>query len=92
MNLGEIVKNARIVAGLTLQDVANHTGVSIGYLSEIENGKALRPKMQPLRDIAGFLCINQDEIIMAAQRIPEDVYWKVVRTPSLIAVIRSYEA
>ena len=92
MNLGEIVKNARISAGLTLQDVAKHTGLSIGYLSEIENGKSLRPKMKALRDIAGFLCINQDDIIMAAQRIPEDVYWKVVRTPSLVAIIRSYEA
>lgn len=91
MNLGDIVKNPRIAAGLTLQDVAKHTGLSIGYLSEIENGKVLRPKMKPLRDIAGFLCINQDEIIMAAQRIPEDVYWKIVRNPELVKIIRAYE-
>lgn len=91
MNLGEIVKNYRVSASLTLQDVANQTGLSVGYLSEIENSKVMRPKMRTLMDIAGFLCIQQDEIIMAAQRIPEDVYWKIVRNPELVKIIRAYE-
>lgn len=41
--LGAYIKGARDKAGMTLADVSEATGLNIGYLSLIENGKR-KPK------------------------------------------------
>lgn len=38
-NIFEVVKTARKSRGLTLKEVSKETGISVGHLSEYENGK-----------------------------------------------------
>lgn len=91
MTLGELLKNARISKGLTLSKVAEHSEISIPYLSDLENGKALRPKIKILQKCAEYLCIDSDVLIISAEKIPPDVYWKIVRHPFLLKTIRDIE-
>lgn len=37
--LGEVIRDYRLVKGMTLRDVSAKAGVALGYLSEIELGK-----------------------------------------------------
>jgi transcriptional regulator with XRE-family HTH domain len=39
-NFGESLKKLRTVKGITLQDVSNATGLSVSFLSLVENGKS----------------------------------------------------
>ncbi|MBT8489939.1 MAG: XRE family transcriptional regulator [Deltaproteobacteria bacterium] len=39
-NVGENLKKRRTVKGITLQDVSNATGLSVSFLSLVENGKS----------------------------------------------------
>ena len=90
MTLGKLLKNARISNGLTLQRVADYIGISTPYLSDLENGKALRPKIEILQKCAEYLGIEADDLIIAAEKIPPDVYWKIVHNPHLLDVVRNY--
>ena len=48
---GQNIKEARKEAGLTLQDIANETKLSISFLSDIERGRTL-PSLKTLQKIA----------------------------------------
>jgi len=39
MKLGDLIKQRRETAGMSLQDVADAVGATKGYIWEIENGK-----------------------------------------------------
>lgn len=55
--LGTDIREARKARGLTLQQVANATKLSVGHLSEIERGIA-SPSVIALHDIAGAIGIT----------------------------------
>jgi len=63
MTLGEIVKNGRLKAGLTLENVAKACGVSKTAVFAIENGKNM-PRFETAAKLARLL--NLDLQIMAA--------------------------
>ena len=88
MTLAEILKKARADKGLTLQKVADWANISVPYLSDLENGKALRPKIEILQKCAEYLGVDSDVLIVAAEKIPPDVYWKIVHRPELLHAIR----
>ena len=91
MTLQKILKESRQKAKRTLQDVADYIGISAPYLHDLENGKALRPKIWILQKAAEYYSINADLIIINAEKIPPDVYWKIVNHPELLEVIRQTE-
>ncbi|MDQ2975181.1 MAG: transcriptional regulator [Acidobacteriota bacterium] len=41
--LGEFLKDLRLIRKLTLRDVGGKTGISNGYISQVENGQIKRP-------------------------------------------------
>lgn len=41
MKLGDLIKQRRETAGMSLQDVADAVGATKGYIWEIENGKTV---------------------------------------------------
>ncbi len=89
LTLGETLKNARVSKDLILQRVCDHAKISTAYLSDLENSKALRPKIEILQKIAAFLEIDTDALIICAEKIPPDVYWKIIRNPQLLNIIRN---
>lgn len=55
--VGEKIKFERINHGLTLQDLADETGLSVSFLSQLENGK-ISPSLKALDKIASFFSIH----------------------------------
>lgn len=88
MNLADYVKSLRVKRGYTLSYVCSRIGISISHLHDIENGNQKRPKLDVLRSISDFYNVDEDNLISLAQKIPRDVYWKIVNNPQLIQMIR----
>ena len=52
--LGEIIKNRRVVLGLTIRDLADLTGISKTTISELERG-VTNPTLEVLQNIFEYL-------------------------------------
>lgn len=91
MTLGEALKSAREKNGYTLKKSAKHIGLSISYLNGLEQGHAHKPKMKYLYAAAGFYGIPIDELCIAAERIPQDVFYKIIAHPELLQIIRDHK-
>jgi transcriptional regulator with XRE-family HTH domain len=59
LSLGEFIRDQRTVAGLSLRDLAQQTGVSNAYLSQIERGLH-EPSLRVLQAIAAALGVPLD--------------------------------
>lgn len=51
MTIGETIKNVRRKKGLKLRELSERTGISISFLSDIENGRS-NPSVKRLKSIA----------------------------------------
>lgn len=91
MLLSEIIKNARKNRHLTLREVARLTKISLTQLHYIETGKQPRPKMEILYKLSAFYNIPIDIICIASTRIPSDIFYKIIRCPELMGVIRQHK-
>ncbi len=91
MTFAQTIKESRISAGFTLKFCSEHLGISIGYLNDLEQGRALRPKMNVIYAMSGLYGIPLDDLCIVADRIPQDVYYKIIRQPELLKVVRDYE-
>lgn len=88
---GEKIKNIRKYKRLTLQYVAKEIGVSVAYLSDLERGKKIKPKIRILYALAGLYKVDVDDICLSAGRIPTDVFYKITRCPELLEVVRKHK-
>jgi transcriptional regulator with XRE-family HTH domain len=61
-DLGQRIRKARHLRGLTLEQLARMTETDKGYLSRIENGK-MEPTLKRLRSIAKHLDIPPSRLI-----------------------------
>lgn len=50
--LGTNLKKYRVDAGITLPRMAHQAGVSVGYLTALENGRAPSPRLDRLMAVA----------------------------------------
>jgi transcriptional regulator with XRE-family HTH domain len=91
MTFAELIKNRRLSGGFTLSKAAKQIGISIGYLNDLEQGRALRPKMKYIYAMAGLYGVSIDEICIAAERVPQDVFYKIIKNPDLLDVIRAWK-
>jgi transcriptional regulator with XRE-family HTH domain len=74
--LAQEFRNARTSRGLTLADVAANTGLSVGYISDIERGRT-RPSLQTLGTLERFY------------GVPETTFEDVRDNERYITVLRS---
>ena len=88
--LGDMVRTARKTRGLTIRDACTMLRVSPGHLHAIETGKIERPKMEVIYSLAAYYGLPSDDVCLAATRIPQDCFYKIIRCPSLIEVIRNF--
>lgn len=63
--VGEQIRHYRKERGLTLSDLAAKTGVSVSYLSEIEQGKK-RPSLRTLERICAGLNLSKGAVLMSS--------------------------
>jgi transcriptional regulator with XRE-family HTH domain len=90
MSLAKKLKSARKDRGDILEKVAKAVGISTTYLNDLENGIVFRPKIEFISSLADYYGINKDELILASGKIPQDVYYKIIKYPELLEVIRGY--
>ena len=64
-NLGEILRQQRIMIPLTLKELAVRSAVSPSYLGRIERGERF-PSASVLRKIAGYLGFEENELFVLA--------------------------
>ena len=64
-NLGEIIKQQRLMMSLTLQELAGGAGVSSSHVGRIERGERF-PSAHILRKIAKPLGFDEDELFTLA--------------------------
>ena len=70
--IGREVRHWRRIRGLTLGQIGERSGLNVGYLSQIENGKAL-PSLEALMAIASAMDVPPAWLFMSSDRPPRVV-------------------
>ncbi len=84
MTFGERVRELRKAKNLTLRDVAKKVRVNFTYISKIENQKldfGEYPSEDLIRKLAKVLEADEDELLLLAKKIPEDIKRRVIERP-----------
>ncbi|SIQ34855.1 helix-turn-helix domain-containing protein [Halanaerobium kushneri] len=66
--VGEKIKLERLNHDLTLQELADETGLSVSFLSQLENGK-IAPSLKALDKIASFFSIHIANLFVKPQSL-----------------------
>lgn len=87
--LGQVIKDARTRAGLSLREVAARVPINFVYLSEIENDKNT-PSEKVLRGLADIpdLKLDFDVLMSLAGKISETVFEYLKEQPQFGKIIR----
>ena len=84
MTFVERVRELRKAKNLTLRDVAAKVDINFTYLSKIENGKldfSDFPSEKLIRKLAKALGSDVDELLLMAEKIPDEIRKRVVQRP-----------
>lgn len=76
--LGPLIRKIRKQHGLTLQELADGAGISVGYLSQVERDRAT-PSLGSLAQIAGALGLGLDAFVATPR--PEDSLTRAATRP-----------
>lgn len=86
--LGETIKLYRQIAGMTLRQIEDATGISNAYLSQLENGKIKKPSADVLHKLSKLLNVNIETFLFAAGIIKE----KPKTNSNLLAdIVKAYD-
>lgn len=86
----EIIKIERVRRGLTIEEAANKMEISRSILHRLETSDDRKPKMDELKLLSNFYEIGYDDLCFAAERVPEDVYYKLAKSRELYDVVRKF--
>jgi len=81
---GKRVRELRKAKNLTLRELAAKVKVNFTYLSKIENQKLSfgeYPSEDLIRKLAKVLGDEEDDMLLLAQKIPEDIKKRVIERP-----------
>ncbi len=84
MTFGERVRELRKAKNLTLRDLAAKVKVNFTYLSKIENHKldfGDYPGEGLIRRLAKVLGADEDELLLLAEKVPDEIRRRVVQRP-----------
>src|SRR5579859_2716572 len=70
-NLGDLLRDARVAADLSLRDLAKKLGITPSYISDIENNRRV-PSEDVLRQLAETFDLKFDELMALAGRVGDD--------------------
>jgi transcriptional regulator with XRE-family HTH domain len=70
-DVGERLRELRVKAGLSQRDLADLVGVGFPHISKVESGKE-RPSDDLLRSVALHLDVEVDELLILAERLPDE--------------------
>jgi len=76
VQFGKRVRELRVRSGLTQQLVAKRMGVSVSYISKVENGKLHfgdYPSERFIYRLADELQADEDELLLLANKVPASI-------------------
>ena len=82
VEIGELLRGRRQGLGVSLRSVAQQIGVDPAYLSRVEGGR-VRPSESLLQGLAPVLALSEDELLLAAGRVPEPLRTTFAQRPAL---------
>lgn len=91
MEIGEIIKKARLERGLTQQELGDIVGVQKSAIAKYENGRVVNIKRSTLQKIAKALNIRPSELIF--DESPKDtanLHVKIITDFELMDAIKDY--
>jgi transcriptional regulator with XRE-family HTH domain len=84
---GDALKKARLEARKKLRETADYVNLSIGYLSDIEQGRKSPPDLEIVRKLQDFLRVESDELVLLASEArtkrPTEVVQHIQKRPRL---------
>ena len=57
------LKDLRLSKGLTVKQLSNKSGLAVGYISDLENGKADNPSKLTLSKLANALDVSISDLL-----------------------------
>ena len=93
LELADIMKKGRADAKLNLRAASAALGKKDGFsfsnLAKLERAEYPRPPITVLLKLAKLYDITDtDKIILLAEKIPPDVYWRIVDNAALLKIVR----
>lgn len=86
-SLGEVLRDARVVASLSLRDVAKKLDLAPSYLSDIENDRRV-PSEDVLGRLAEELGLKVDDLMARAGRVGDQAERYMKRHPAAGVLFR----
>lgn len=91
-SFGDYLRRTRIACEMPLRVAAESIGcISFSALAAIERGDSYKISMGFLRAVSEAYGVNYDALCIRAERVPQDVYYKLVRNPRLWDAVREME-
>jgi transcriptional regulator with XRE-family HTH domain len=84
MGFGEKIRELRKEKGLSQRGLGDLVGVSFTYISKVENEKldfGDYPSEELIRKLAQALKTDEDELLLLAEKIPEQIRQRVLERP-----------
>jgi transcriptional regulator with XRE-family HTH domain len=85
--LGDVLRNARVAADLTLRDLAKKLNITPSYISDIENDRRV-PSEDVLQRLAAELKLKFDELMARAGRVGDQAERYMKQNPSAGVLFR----
>ena len=89
MTFGERLRQLRRAQHLDQRRLAARVGIDFTYLSKIETGRMLPPSAETIVKLAQALQAEADELLLLANKIPEDLKPVLTQSPQWPAFLRS---
>lgn len=87
---GQTVKRLRKSKRITQLELAERIGVDFTYVSKIENDRTMRsPAESTIRKIAEVLGTDSEELILLANKIPQNLQETIVQEPLAVDFLRT---
>jgi len=93
-DFGDRVRVLRGELGLTQQQVADRTGVSVSYISKVENDRLHfgdYPSEKFILKLATELKTDEDELLLLADKVPPAIRKRIRQRPELFRLIANMD-
>lgn len=91
VNIGNIIKKARIKKGLTQEELGKMVGVQKSAIAKYENGRIVNIKRSTLQKISSALNIRPSELIFDGSPLEAaDLHARILTDAELMETIKNY--
>jgi transcriptional regulator with XRE-family HTH domain len=89
---GKILRELRRQAGLSQEELAKGAGVDFSYISKVENDRVPPPSEETVLKLCRVLKANEDGLLAASRRVPQDLRDLITSSPAALHFVRSAQS